>query len=217
MNRWERLAPLTGIVAVGLFVSEAIVTGNTPAVDASAQETVTYFHDNSSVQETAACLFGLSAVAYVWFGASLRAALRAAANGAERLGSLAQAGTLLIATGLSIYASIGLAAAHTVDDVPAATTKTLSVLNGENLYVLLAVGTTLTVLATALSILRHGGLPRWLGWVSLVLGVVAVVALVVGAFVPGLGFVAFLLLVLWIPTVAILIYRGQPVAAPERP
>ncbi|MEP7054124.1 MAG: hypothetical protein ABI912_02605 [Actinomycetota bacterium] len=212
MDRWERLAPLTGIAAVALFAAEAIVTGHTPAVDAPAQETVAYFRANSGVQEIAACLFGLSAVAYVWFGASLRAALRDAADGATRLGSLAQAGTLLIATGLSIFASFGLAAAHSVDDVPATTTQTLNVLNGENLYMLVAVGTTLMAMATALSILRHGGLPRWLGWVSLVLAVVAVAALVVGAFVPGVGFVAFLLLVLWIPTVAILIYRGQPVA-----
>jgi hypothetical protein len=95
-------------------------------------------------------------VAYAWFGASLRAALREAADGVERLGSIAQAGTLLIATGLSVYASFGLAAAHSVDEVPAATTQTLNVLNGENLYVLLAVGTTLTALARALSILRHG-------------------------------------------------------------
>jgi hypothetical protein len=199
MDRWERLAPLSGVVAVGLFVAEAIVTGDTPAVDASAQETVAYWRDNSGVQEVAAALFAMSAVAYVWFGASLRAALREAADGAERLGSIAQAGTLLIATGLSTYASFGLAAAHSVDDVPAATTQTFNVLNGENLYVLLAVGTTLLAMATALSILRHGGLPGWL----------------VGAFVPGLGFVAFLLLVMWIPTVAILVYRCQPITAEQ--
>ncbi len=211
MDRWERLAPLTGIVAVGLFVAEALVTGDTPAVDASAQETVAYWRDNSGVQELASALFAMSAVAYVWFGASLRAALSGAADEAERLGSIAQAGTLLIATGLSVYASFGLAASHSVGDVPAATTQTLNALNGENLYVLLAVGTTLLTMATALSVLRHGGLPRWLGWASLALGVVALVALVVGTVVPGLGFVAFLLLVIWTPTVSTLVYRSQPV------
>jgi hypothetical protein len=41
-------------------------------------------------------------------------------------------------------------------------------------------------------------------------------ALVAGALVPGHGFVAFLLLVVWIPMVAILVYRGQPVT-PEQP
>jgi hypothetical protein len=35
-----------------------------------------------------------------------------------------------------------------------------------------------------------------------------------GAFVPGLGFLAFLLLVYWVPLVAILIYRRDVSAGP---
>jgi hypothetical protein len=49
---------------------------------------------------------------------------------------------------------------------------------------------------------------------SLVLGVVAVVAvvaLVVGDLAPAFGFVAFLRRAVWIPMVAILVFRGQPV------
>lgn len=213
MNSWERLAPLTGIVAVGLFVAEAIVTGDSPTVDDPAQKIVAYWTNNGRTHEIGAGLFGLSAVAFVWFGASLRAALREAAGGAERLGSIAHAGTVFIAVGLSVYVSFGLAIVHSVGDVPASTTQTFNVLNGENMYMLLAVGTALLVLSTAVSVLRYGGLPRWIGWVSLVHGVVALIALLVGVFVPGLGFVAFLLLVFWIPTVAILIYRRPPVAA----
>jgi hypothetical protein len=57
-------------------------------------------------------------------------------------------------------------------------------------------------------------LPRWIGWASLALGVAALVALILGAVAdPGIGFVAFLALVLWMPTVGILIYRRQPAIA----
>lgn len=49
---------------------------------------------------------------------------------------------------------------------------------------------------------------------SLALGVVAVASLILGAVAaPGVGFVAFLALVLWIPVVGILIYLRQPAAA----
>ncbi|MEP6528010.1 MAG: hypothetical protein ABJA86_12705 [Nocardioidaceae bacterium] len=213
MTRMERFAPLTGIVAIVLFVAEAIVSGDTPNVDDPAQEIVAYWSHNAGTQEIAASLFGLAAVAIVWFGASIRAALRQAAGGADRLGSLAHAGTGLIAVGLSIYASFGLAAAHSAGDVPASTTQTFNVLSRDDMFVLLAVGAALLLLSTALAVLRHGGLPRWIGWVSLVLGVVALVALVLGPAVSGVGFVAFLALVLWIPAVGILIYKGQSSAA----
>ena len=213
MNRLERLAPLTGIVAVALFVAEAVLTGDTPAVDDPAQDIVAYWTDNARMHEIDAGLFGLAAVAFVWFGASLRAALREAADAADRLGSLAHAGTILIATGLSIYATFGLAIVHSAGDVPASTTQTFNVLNGEDMYLLLAVGTALLVMSTAVSVLRYGGLPRWIGWVSMVHAAIALIVLFVGVFVSGLGFVAFLLLVPWVPTVAILIYRRQPSSA----
>ena len=213
MTRLERLAPLTGIVAVALFVSEAIVTGATPEVNASAQEVVSYLSNNLGTQEIAAGLFGLAALAMVWFGASLRAALREAAAGAERLGALAHAGTGFIAVGLAMYASFGLAKAHSVGVVPASTSQLLNVLSNEDMFVLQAVGAALLLLSTAIAVLRHGGLPRWIGWVSLVLGVVALVALALGPFASGVGFIGFLTLVLWIPVVSILIYRRQsPVA-----
>ena len=213
MDRLERLAPLTGIAAVGFFVAEALVAGDTPTIDDSAHDIVAFWAGHVTQTELSAGFMGLSAVAFVWFGASLRSALRGDREGAARLGSIAHAGTVLIAVGLFTYASLGLALAHSVGDVPDSVTQTLTVLSGEDLYQVFAVGTALLVLSTAIAIMRYATLPRWLGWVSLVLGVVALVAVFLGVFVPGLGYIAWLLLVFWIPTVSILIYRRQPAAA----
>jgi hypothetical protein len=214
MTRLERLAPLAGIVAAGLIVAEFVVAGETPTADDSAGKVVSYWSGNGTTQGIASLLFGLAAVAIVWFGASLRSALREANSRADRLGSIGQAGTVIIAVGLSMYAAFGLAASHTAGDVPASVTQTLNVLNLEDMFVPLAVGSALLLLSTALAILRDGGLPRWIGWVSLALGVAALVALILGAVAdPGIGFVAFLALVLWMPTVGILIYRRQPAIA----
>lgn len=162
MTRLERLAPLTGIVAVVLIVAEFVVTGETPTVDDPAQKVGSYWSGNGTIQGIASLLFGLAAVAIVWFGASLRAALREADTRADRLGSIGQAGTVLIGVGLSIYAAFGLAASHSAGDVPASVTQTFNVLNREDMFVPLAVGSALLLLSTAVAILRHGGLPRWI-------------------------------------------------------
>ena len=217
MNRLERLAPLSGIVAVGLLVTEISITGHAPAIDTPTRTTVAYWVDNANVLEIASALYGLGAVAIVWFGASLRAALREDAGGSERLGSIAHAGTMFIAAGLSLSACFGLAAVHSAEKSAggdlATTVQTLNVLNGEDMFMLIAVGSTLLLLSTAVSMLRHGGFPRWVGWVSLVFGAIALVVLVVGVWVAGYGVVSFPLLGLWIPVVAMMIYMRQPTAA----
>jgi hypothetical protein len=99
---------------------------------------------------------------------------------------------------------------HTVGDVPSSVTQTLTVLTGEDLYLLFAIGTALLVTATAIAVLRHGVLPRWFGLVSAALGFVAVVVTFLGTMVTGVGYIAWLLLVLWVPTLATLIYKRQP-------
>jgi hypothetical protein len=209
MGRWARLAPLTGFAAVGFFVAETLVAGETPTVDDPVSTMMVYWTDHVRAQEIVTGLMATSAFAFVWFGASVRSALRDMGNSGERLGSIAHAGTVLIAAGLSLYASVGLALVHTVGEVPVSVTQTLTVLSGEDLYLVLAVGTALLVTSTAVGVLRYPGLPQWFGVVSLVLGVIAAVVVFVGALVPGLGYVAWLLLVLWVPTLSTLIYRRQ--------
>ncbi|MEO6471940.1 MAG: hypothetical protein ABIO14_09060, partial [Aeromicrobium sp.] len=154
---------MIGIAAVGFFIAEALIAGDTPTIDTSPQTAIAFWKDNLRSQELSSSFMGLSAVAFVWFGASLRSALRWIGDGGDRLGSIAHAGTMLIAAGLSIYASVGLAVVHTVGDVPTSVTQSLMILSGEDLYLPLAVGTATMVLATAVASMRYGVLPRWLG------------------------------------------------------
>jgi hypothetical protein len=216
MSRLERSAPLTGIVAVVLIVAEFIVTGDTPAADDPARVVVSYWTDHGTEQGIASGLFALAAVAIVWFGGSLRATLRDADARAERLGTIAHAGTILIAAGLSVLAAFGLAAANSAGDVPTSTTQTLNLLNRDDMFVPLAVGSSLLLLSTAVAFLRHGVFSRWLAWVSLAFGMLAVASTALGAVVDaGLGFFGFLALIPWIPVVAVLAYkRESPEALP---
>jgi len=72
--------------------------------------------------------------------------------------------------------------------------QTLNVLDNND-FVPAVAGVALLVLAAGLSVVRHGGLPRWLGWVAIVLGI--------AAFTPA-GFIAFLAGGVWIIVVSIL-------------
>ena len=65
------------------------------------------------------------------------------------------------------------------------------------------------LLATALATLRHGALPRWFGWVSLVLAILAAI--------PPVGWlVVFAGLPLWVLTTSVLLFLRPEGVVPAR-
>ena len=87
-----------------------------------------------------------------------------------------------MAVGASIFAGIGFTLGDAADELPPAAILTLNALNSD-MFFTLAVGAAVFDLALGLAVLRHGGLPRALGWVALVIGI---------AGLTPLGFFAFL-------------------------
>jgi len=63
-------------------------------------------------------------------------------------------------------------------------------------FIPMAAGVGMLVLASGLSAVRHGGVPRWLGWIGVVIGVLT--------FTPA-GFFAFLASGVWIAIASILL------------
>jgi hypothetical protein len=72
-------------------------------------------------------------------------------------------------------------------------------------FIPMVAGVGVLVLGAGLSTVRHGGLPRWLGWVAVVIGILA--------FTPA-GFVAFLASGIWIALASILLTQARQSAAP---
>ena len=72
------------------------------------------------------------------------------------------------------------------------------------MFFTLAVGTAVFNLALGLAVLRHGGLPRPLGWVALVIGIVSVTPL--GFF----GFLATGIVIVWASIALVIDVSGQP-------
>lgn len=200
MNRstLERLAPLTGLVFVGLILVTIFGFGNNePDATDSTQKVVAYWHNHHDKEMFGALIGTVAVVSLVWFGGVVRAHLASAEGGAARLATTAFGGFVLIGVGGLLFSGIDFAAADTAGKVPAGVTQTLSVMNSD-LYFPLAGGLAIAMLATGVASLRHKALPTWLGVLAILIGVIAV---------TPVGFFGFLALLVWSLVTSILLYR----------
>ena len=200
------IGPLTGILFVILVIVAFAVGGETPRIDDSPASIVSFYLDNDDEQAIAASLLALGCVAFVFFLGTLRRALRAAEGDEGGLSTVALLGGLMIVVGASIFAGIGFTLGDAAEDLPASAILALNALNSD-LFFPIAVGTAVFNLGLALAILRHGGLPRPLGWVALVVGIAGLT--------PG-GFFAFLATGIVIIWASVALTRQAAAAEPSR-
>ena len=207
-SRWERFAPLTGVVFFVLLAISFVLSGNTPDTNTSTADTVSYWSSHDSRQIASAILGTFAVIFFIWFGGSLRSVLLRAEGGDGRLSMIAFAGMLTIGISGAIGGALTFTVADTVNDVPAEATQTLSVLSSDFFFPFLA-GIALFMFATGICVLRHGGLPRWLAWAAIVIGVVSV---------TPIGFAGFLAVFVWVLVVSIVLYlRGAETGTPAVP
>lgn len=178
----EWLAPLTGVAFIVLAIISIIVGGEPKDATHPASEIVDWYVDNKDSVEISAFI-GVAALALlVFFGAYLRNVLRAAAGGTDMLSLVSFIGLVLVAVGVAIDATISLAIAERADDIDPIAVQSLQAL-WDNDFVPIALGVLIFLWATGISVVRSGALPKWIGWVMIVLGIVAL---------TPLGFAAFL-------------------------
>ncbi|MCA1680039.1 MAG: hypothetical protein LC777_14375 [Actinobacteria bacterium] len=159
------------------------ISGEPPdPADDSAREIVDFYVDNKSSLMAGSFLEGLAAALLVFFGAYLREVLRVTAGGKDFLSTAAFAGTLIIAVGLAFDGTINLALAETAKDIDPVGVQALTALYHHD-FIPFAVGSVVFLVGTGISVLQHGALPKWIGWIALVLAVIA--------FTP-IGFFAFI-------------------------
>lgn len=195
----ERLAPLTGIAFVALFIAAFTIGGETPDVGDSAEQVRDFWLNNDTETIWASALLLWGSVLAVWFGASLRTSLRRAEGEPGRLSGLVFAGWIVYAVGAMAFAGFGFTVGDVADEsaVSDDVIQTLSILNSD-FFTILSGGLAVAMLATGAAVLRHGGLPRWLGYLALLLGITAV---------TPIGFFSFLLAGIWVLVVSVLLYQ----------
>jgi hypothetical protein len=193
----NRLGALTGVGFVVLLIASFIIGGEPPSQDASAEEVVDFWGDNDTQIWIAIAFQMVAAALLVFFGGYLRKVLRAAEGEGHMLSAVVLAGAVIVATGAGFDMTIAVALVETAGDIDPLSAQTLNAL-WNNDFMPVAVGAMIFALAAGLSILRHGSLPKWLGWVAIVAAVISP---------TPIGFGGAILTALWIIVVSILLAR----------
>jgi len=214
-QRWERLGAATGIVFVVIGVAAYLIAGTPPKAGASAQEVISYHHDNLDALRMSNYLWGVAGIFFLWFLGSLRAHLRRAEGDTGRLSAVVFGSGLVAGTIFTVGTIVG---SSIVEHTPEEATLTLhDVAVQATNYA--SFGFIAFAVATALISGRTKVYPAWLGslaWLVALAGVGASLALLVdsGPFATGevFGNVAFGLFFLWFLALSIVTMQqvGKP-------
>ena len=151
---------------------------------------------------------GIAILMLLVFGAYLRNALRDAGGAGDIWSGLAFAGIVIVAVGFAVDLTISIALTEAADDVNPVAVQALQAL-WDNDFVPIALGVVTFLLGTGIAIARSGVLPKWLGWLMIVLVIVGV---------TPLGFVSAIAAGLLVGVLGILLaLRARRPAAPAGP
>src|SRR3954453_2552316 len=169
ISKW--FPPFTGVLFVLFVVAPTIlISQGQDASKKTAQEIVNHYTDHNTRESIGAILIVFASSLILYFGGWLRRLLRDAEGPGGILSAVAFGGAIAFAAGAAVAGSIHLALPDLAHDInPVA----LQAINGidYDMFFFFPVGLGTLVLATGISAVRHGALPRWFGWVSIVLGV----------------------------------------------
>jgi hypothetical protein len=223
-RRWEQVAAATGIAFVVLLVIARFIVAQPPDVDGPGREIRRYFVENQNGLLFQSWLLGLAGVLFIWFAGTLRSRLAVAEAEGRRLSLISFAGAIGTLATLVPTVALNLTIAYTVArGAPLVLTHALFELSSW-FRVLVVFSLAVFVGAAALSAGRTGALPQWLAW-----GGLAVAALFllqsVDVFVRGtdlfepqgvLGYLNFILFLLWILAASVLLLQSVGARARAR-
>jgi len=191
----RRLAPLTGIVFAALLVV-TFASPSSPSVHDSGQQVLAHYQAHHGAHELGDIAGALGVVFFLFFISALRSYF-SRHEGGNGLATAAFAGGILIGVGGAVFSSLDFALADGRNDLTPAAAVAINVLNN-NFFWPFEIGLVVFSFAIGLTILATAALPKWLGWVMIVIGIVAL---------TPVGFFGFFGIMIWSVIVAILIYR----------
>lgn len=210
---WTRWLPLTGVVAVVLWVVGIFVLEDaSPGDDASAAEILASFEDEETSIFVGSFLFVLGTAFFVFFLGSLREAFLRAEGQPGRLTAVAFAGGLgkaVFDMGFVAVFTAGAIAADEADDLSPEAAQALAYV--DTAFFVGAEFMALVFMAAAGAvILTRRALPVWLGWLALLIALGLVI------FPIGWAFLLFGV-PLWVLLASVILFlraSGTPATPP---
>ncbi|HUP99394.1 MAG TPA: hypothetical protein VM093_02950 [Aeromicrobium sp.] len=187
------LGPLSGVAFLVLVIGGALYGGEPPAEDShvkSANDLAAAYAAQGDRLLTAVFAMGLGLVFFVFFASILKTTLDTGTSPTHCLSRAAFAGALIFTMGAATDLTLGVATVEAAKDkVDPVAIQALSAYFSND-WVPFAIGIVLLMAGSALSIINHGGLPVWLGWLAALIAIVAVI--------PPIGEFAFPAAGVWV-------------------
>ena len=175
MARWESHAPLTGVGAVVLWVVGTFLLEKDDRPEGKDTAAfVAWVEKNDTTIIAGAVIFGFGVLLFIWMLGSLRARLVSAEGRPGRLTMIAFGSGIAMAVSMLFTVLPHAQAAFDKDNISDTSVDAL-VHMGDAFFGGVELLAIPMLVATALVILRFGGLPRWLAWISLALGLILVI------------------------------------------
>ncbi len=183
--RMQRLLAISGLVFVALIAASIFILPNQPDGHASAAKATVYFHAHKTAAGVSAHLILLAifvGLFFFWYFRNLIAATPATKN----LATVGFAGAVVFAVSGAVaaasYYTLGDAVGHAVPS----TIQVFNLFQADFADGVGEAGVAVFLVASSIAIIRGGGrLPRWVGWVGIVLGIASL--LIIGMGVPAIG------------------------------
>lgn len=206
----DRLSRLSTPVTGGMFIVLTLVAvfagpGNSPDSNVSGARVISWFVAHRQAERVTDIIGVVAFAFFVFFAGSLLGYLRRTPAAATPA-AVMLAGAVLVTAGFTVVLGIDYALTDVPGHLAPSAAQALNVLDNDVFFTVPAGGLVFGV-AGGVAILRGAALPKWLGWVLIVIGI----ALCTPALFPAL-----LVLLLWIIVASVLIYRrsGSPTQAP---
>ena len=204
-NKWERWAILSGALAVPFWVA-GVALISAKVKGSKGPEILTHYHQHSNGILAAGLLWSIGVVLFIWFLGSLRSHYLAAEGGAGRLTALAYGGGIAaaaIAALIPVADEVGALDKNDFDASGAAVLHHFS----DGFFVATEYTLPVFFFAGAILALRYAALPKWLGWFSVLIGIVLLIG--------PIGWAAFIFATpIWILIVSVWLFMRTPPVAP---
>jgi hypothetical protein len=186
MARW--MGPLALAFLVAMVLGFFVFASSPPDQNASAASVIAYYQAHGTAALAGIYVIGAGLVLLTFFVSALRIALSAAGGGHTWLSTAAFAGGILFIGGFAVSGINHYALIQASHNGRADMVRSLNFIDSNN-QIAVFIGLSVLALATGAAILTGSTLPAWLGWLSIVIGVLPAVG--------GLGFIAFLASPIW--------------------
>jgi len=193
-TKLNRFTPLTGLVFAVLSLIAFATASSAPKASASGSKVIAFYKAHSSHARASDLLWTVAFVFLVFFAASICTMARRA-PGSDGLRWIVGAGAAVLTGGAAVYFGFDFALATSSGDLSPAAAQALNLL-ALKLYLPVGAGGVIFGVGAGLTIVRGSLLPTWIGWVGVVVGILAVA-----------GVLGLMLLVVWTALASVLIFR----------